>query len=41
MPILQQTEEQYQANVKEAERLGVMNRAGLMLLIGSATPKPV
>lgn len=28
MPILQQTEEQYQANVKEAERLGVMNRAG-------------
>lgn len=28
MPILQQTEEQYRANVKEAERLGVMNRAG-------------
>ncbi|WP_062106185.1 phage tail tip lysozyme [Gluconobacter albidus] len=28
MPILQQTEAQYQANVKEAERLGVMNRAG-------------
>ncbi|MBF0859422.1 phage tail protein [Gluconobacter sp. LMG 31484] len=28
MPILQQTEEQYQANVRQAERLGVMNRAG-------------
>jgi len=28
MPILQQTEAQYQANVKEAERLGAMNRAG-------------